>query len=391
MANLKVNTISGIGTEGPVLDGGLKFRSENYMTLPKGTTTERTATSSGISTVIGAIRYNTDSNKMECYINDKWMIVSTSSPNLDGGARGVFHSGRTASGTAKNNIDFITIESTGNAIDFGDSTQLTEANNTSCVSSRTRGLYGGGYKHPTGHHDQIGFITISSTGNSTDFGNLTQSRRGILGVSNATRGVFCGGLSPTPRDTVDYVTIASTGNAQDFGDLAQARQSGTAMSSPTRGLLYGGYFHPSYAANEFITIATTGNAQEFGDALVNTSNRYNPSGISNSTRGLVAGGVTGPGTITKYIESIIMATLGNGVNFGDLSTTTRSKNGTASPTRGVFAGGRSPADSDSSPSGPVNGIEYVSMQTEGNAVDFGDLTQARYEHCAFSNAHGGLG
>jgi len=390
MANLKVDTISGIGTEGPVLNGGLHFRSKNYLTLPKGTTTERIATSSGISTVIGAIRYNTDSNKMECYVNNKWMIVSTSSPNLDGGARGVFHSGRTASGTAKNNIDFITIESTGNAIDFGDSTQLTEANNTSCVSSRTRGLYAGGYLHPTGHHDQIGFITISSTGNSADFGNLTQSRRAIGGVSNATRGVFCGGLSPTPRDTVDFVTIASIGNAVDFGNLTQARQSGTGMSSPTRGVLYGGYFHPSYAANEFITIATTGNAQEFGDALVNTSNRYNPSGISNSTRGLVAGGVTGPGTITKYIESIIMATLGNGVNFGDLSTTTRSKNGTASPTRGVFAGGRSPADSDSSPSGPVNGIEYVSMQTEGNAVDFGDLTQARYEHNPMGNAHGGL-
>ena len=90
MANLKVNTVSGIGTEGTVFDGGLKFRSKNYLTLPKGTTTERIATSSGISTEIGSIRYNTDSNKMECYVNDKWMIVSTSSPNLDGGTRGLF-------------------------------------------------------------------------------------------------------------------------------------------------------------------------------------------------------------------------------------------------------------------------------------------------------------
>ena len=91
MATLRSDTISGIGTEGPVLNGGLHFRSKNYLTLPKGNTTERTATSSGISTVIGAIRYNTDSNKMECYVNDKWMIVSTSSPNLDGGdGRGFF-------------------------------------------------------------------------------------------------------------------------------------------------------------------------------------------------------------------------------------------------------------------------------------------------------------
>ena len=41
MATLKVNTVSGIGTEGPVLDGGLKFRSENYLTLPKGDTSQR--------------------------------------------------------------------------------------------------------------------------------------------------------------------------------------------------------------------------------------------------------------------------------------------------------------------------------------------------------------
>ena len=191
---------------------------------------------------------------------------------------------------------------------------------------------------------------------------------------------------------MDFVTIASTGNAVDFGNLTQARQSGTAMSSPTRGLITEGYFHPSYAANNYITIASTGNAQEFGDTLDGTSNRYGASGISNSIRGLVAGGVLGSGdVIKKYIESYQLATLGGKVDYGDLSTTARTKNGTASPTRGVFAGGRAPADSDSSPSGAVTGIEYISMQTEGNTVDFGDLTQARYEHAPMGNAHGGLG
>ena len=333
---------------------------------------------------LGAMRFNSDSQKLEYWNGSIWLQIHTFSPNLDGGARGVFHSGRTASASDKNNIDYITISTQGNAIDFGDSTQSTESNNTSCVASRIRGIYAGGYQHPGGHHNQIGFITFSSTGNSTDFGNLTQSRRAISGVSNATRGVFCGGLSPTPRDTVDFITIASTGDAVDFGNLGQARQSGSAMSSPTRGVIYGGYFHPSYVTNEFITIATTGNALEFGDALKTSGNRYNPSGISNSTRGLMAGGLLEPSQ-TKYIESYQLASFGKGTSFGDLSTNTRSKNGTASPTRGVFAGGRSPADPG------TTGIEYVSMQTEGDAVDFGDLTQARYEHCAFSNAHGGLG
>ena len=39
----------------------------------------------------GAVRYNTDSNKMEVYIGDTWMQVAVSSPNLDGGARGLYY------------------------------------------------------------------------------------------------------------------------------------------------------------------------------------------------------------------------------------------------------------------------------------------------------------
>ena len=34
----------------------------------------------------GAIRFNTDSNKMELWVGDKWMQVAVSSSNLDGGA-----------------------------------------------------------------------------------------------------------------------------------------------------------------------------------------------------------------------------------------------------------------------------------------------------------------
>ena len=37
----------------------------------------------------GAVRYNTDSNKMEVYIGSTWMEVAVSSPILDGGARGI--------------------------------------------------------------------------------------------------------------------------------------------------------------------------------------------------------------------------------------------------------------------------------------------------------------
>ncbi len=69
----------------------------------------------------GAIRYNTDSNKMEVWIGDKWMQVAVSTPNLDGGSRGLFMGGATPSQVTP--IDFITISTFGNAQDFGDRIQ----------------------------------------------------------------------------------------------------------------------------------------------------------------------------------------------------------------------------------------------------------------------------
>ena len=143
----------------------------------------------------GAIRYNTDSNKMEVWIGDKWMIVSTSSPNLDGGVRGLFAAGAT------NVIDFVTIASAGNATDFGDVTRGVAKGAAQCAS-RTRGLIAGG--HP-GATNAIDFVTIASTGNSADFGDLSAGRGYLAGANNATRGVFGGAWSPARTNTIDYV------------------------------------------------------------------------------------------------------------------------------------------------------------------------------------------
>ena len=40
--------------------------------------------------------------------------------------------------------------------------------------------------------------------------------------SSHTRGVFGGGQSPAAINVIQYVTIATTGNATDFGDLTWA-------------------------------------------------------------------------------------------------------------------------------------------------------------------------
>ena len=93
-----------------------------------------------------------------------------------------------------------------------------------------RGIIGGGYYNSD--LDSIEYVNIPVNSDSTDFGNLTGSRRNIGGCSNGTRGVFGGGEPST--NVMDYITIATVGDAQDFGDLTVARPGLTAASNDTR-------------------------------------------------------------------------------------------------------------------------------------------------------------
>ena len=48
--------------------------------------------------------------------------------------------------------------------------------------------------------------------------------------------MFIGGRTPTYQNTIDYVTISSTGNAQDFGDMTGPGAQGAACSDSHGGL-----------------------------------------------------------------------------------------------------------------------------------------------------------
>jgi hypothetical protein len=125
---------------------------------------------------------------------------------------------------ATSTIQSITISSRGDAVDVGDLTQAIFYGG--CVTNGTRGIVGGGEYVPSPtftHTSLLDYITISSAGNANEFGDLTTKRARIASVESITRGVFVGsvadGGSGTHDNTIDYITIASTGNAQDFGDL----------------------------------------------------------------------------------------------------------------------------------------------------------------------------
>ena len=56
-----------------------------------------------------------------------------------------------------------------------------------------RGVCGGG-QEPS-HTDRMQYITISTTGNSSDFGNLVGVGSNLGALSNGTRGVWMGGTN----------------------------------------------------------------------------------------------------------------------------------------------------------------------------------------------------
>ena len=314
-----------------------------------------------------------------------------------GRGRGVFVGGYVP-GSAPNRtnvIQYIEIATAGDAIDFGDITNVCQP---ACCSSSTRGVSGGGSgANPYPLLQNIEYTIISSQGGASDFGDLTAARRALPALSDSTRGIFAGGVasgSPYPVNTMDYVTIASTGNATDYGDLLQyssgrfGRRSFDGCSSPTRGIWPGAYEGRSTFANyiEYITIQTRGDSKDFGDLTVA---RSGAGAAASSTRAVFGGGETWSSpAYTEYdtIDYITIATLGNATDFGNLGGNRAFVKATGSQTRGIVAGGYL-----DNPQRIRDNIEYITFATTGDATDFGNLTGAQYgTGNACSDSHGGL-
>ena len=303
-----------------------------------------------------------------------------------GRGRGVFGGGITPSN--QNLTDYITISSTGNALDFGDLNYARAVKDAACSSS-TRGLFAGGYIVGTGDSNAIDYITISSTGNAFDFGDLVGGTfRDIGKVCNSTRGIWGGGQLGTGSITtniIQYVTMSTLGNTSDFGDLTVDRHDTYGVQSPTRGVFSGWRTKTPTTTNtnilDYITITTLGNAQDFGDMIA-----VGEAGASNSNtiRGLFGGGSASSINTISYIT---IASLGDALDFGDLNNLVNQDSSTSNSTRGIIAGGSGPGPTFTL----LNVIDYVTIMSTGNATDFGDLTLARRQLAGCSDAHGGLG
>jgi hypothetical protein len=236
----------------------------------------------------------------------------TQSGSCASSIRGIFAGGSPVT----NVIDYITIASEGNAIDFGD---LTVARlYLSGSSSSTRGIFAGGFTPtPTNINlNTIDYITIATIGNALDFGDLISATRTASSCASPTRSIFSGGYTSVNINTIQFITISSTGNSVKFGELSATRSPFNAScSSSTRGLIFGGVTPSSVNIIDYITIASTGNAIYFGD--LTGSNRFASAALSSNTRGLCGGGGN-PGSSVNIIDFVTISNTGNSQDFGDL-------------------------------------------------------------------------
>ena len=252
---------------------------------------------------------------------------------------------------------------------------------TSNAWQGTRALgYGQAHESPEGSTlnstDRILSKTMASGATTSDFGNLEKFSNYASGVQGGGRCMFAGIYEKTNgslaiTNRMQYITVGSTGNATDAGDLTKAVANVVGNgggSNGTTGLIVHGYNSSWGLSNEaeYFTISSTGNASAGGARTVSRASN----GIGNSTRIFLIMGYDGSAPRSNIIDVMTYASpTSDASDWGD-----------------AFAGNHCPAEGDESrgiifpsytdgtaASGAFSNvyIHYFSLASTSNASEFG--------------------
>lgn len=273
-------------------------------------------------------------------------------------------------GTGETRIDYFDMTTTtGNGADGGDAT-INAGERGSCYGRSYGYLIGG-----TGPVNVIEYIDLSITnGDGSDKGDLIAAIASPhCSISSSTNGFIAGGkaASDTQVNTIQYIILdTTTGNSTDGGDLTVARSYGAGMNNSSYGFVAGGNSGDFNNVIDYMDLTITNdNAEDRGDLSQGTM--YNP-GCSGQTYGYSSGGYTSGGytNVIDYID--LSSTTGNASDKGDLSAA-RGGHGSSYDSNGSygFMGGGEDSGGDK------NILDYIELDTTtGNAEDKGDLSYA---------------
>lgn len=331
----------------------------NHFSVPNGGSNDRQ-----LSPIEGTVRFNTDLNTLEFFNGNEWRQFTY---NQGQSGRTVIAGG----GGGYKTIHYVQTTSLGNSISFGE-LSLTGGYGGSAMSNGIRGLTGGGWDGA--NNNNVEYVTLASGGNGIDFGADTDQGWGPMGASTSTRGISAGGGYPSANTTIKSFFFSSTGVREDFGNLPTGidhRGMGDkGPNSPTRGLFCGGY---SVTRMESKELHSDGDTVLFGDL---TNGTRGCCSASDQTRGILFSGWNGSAYIQK-VDYVTMASFGNAVEFGDMDLPGYGASG-GNMTRALYFRNRE--------------IQYVEIQSQGNAVDFGDIGyNTSISALGLQDSHGGLG
>ena len=219
------------------------------------------------------------------------------------------------------------------------------------------------------------FLNGVEVDSTTNAGSVASSGAFIVGAKSATEGAFKGYISnlrvikgtalytaaftpPTEKLTVIDGTVLLC--CQDSDDPTQ---EATGKTITGYGKLAAGQ---EYRVKQVPPVGIDAGVTFDGEIKINTPNvMYFPTGhTSERGRGrAVFGGGANP-SVLSTINYITIQTQGNSAEFGDLTAGRTEVSACGSATRGVFCGGKTPT--------VLNTLDYITFVTTGDAIDFGD-------------------
>ena len=195
---------------------------------------------------------------------------------------------------------------------------------------------------------------------------------------------------------MNYGNIATPANAQDFGNLSRAKDDLTAnISNGTRGIFWGGnrdtYNWWGDRNIDMITPATLGNTTLFGYVNYYTTlsgptrhyTNYNAAGTSDGIYGLQMGGYSAVAGSRSVIEYITIDTQSNATNFGSTGINGGDNSAWNDATRSVLYVGSNNAYYSS-------WIKYLTTQTTGSATGISNTHDHGTGHGSCSDSTRGV-
>ena len=188
----------------------------------------------------------------------------------------------------------------------------------------------------------------------------------ITAQGNATSSAFHPGLKKDITDTGVVFDGVTTFDSQAFMVPPSGK---TTERNRGRGIIAGGCT-PLTSSIDLFNIQSQGNSIKFGS--LQSGAIFGNQMCASSTRGISGGGAQP--TIRNFLDFITIATESNSTDFGDLQSSKRDIGALSNQTRGIWTGG----NPGSSPN-TTDQIDFVTIATTGDASDFGNLTASMKE------------